>query len=45
MHTGYTLIAFPNSVGHTGRRGFCTNENGQISYDPKGGANCTEILQ
>jgi type IV pilus assembly protein PilA len=41
----YEITAVPNSVGHSGDRGFCTDENGQIHYDPKGGTNCTELLQ
>ncbi len=43
--TGYTVTAVPNTVGHSGDRGFCTDENAQIHYDPKGGTNCTELLQ
>jgi type IV pilus assembly protein PilA len=43
--TGYTLTAVPNTVGHSGDRGYCTDENAQIRYDPKGGTNCTELLQ
>jgi type IV pilus assembly protein PilA len=42
---GYTLTAVPNSVGHTGNLGYCADENGQIRFDPKGGTNCTELLQ
>jgi type IV pilus assembly protein PilA len=45
QYNSYTINAVPNSVGHTGNRGFCTDENGQIRYDPKGGTNCTELLQ
>jgi type IV pilus assembly protein PilA len=45
QYNSYTIYAVPNSVGHTGNRGFCTDENGQIHYDPKGGTNCTELLQ
>jgi type IV pilus assembly protein PilA len=41
----YTINAVPNSVGHSGNRGFCTDEDGQIRFDPKGGTNCTELLQ
>jgi len=40
----YTLTATPNAVGHSGNRGFCTDENGQVHFDPKGGTNCTELL-
>jgi type IV pilus assembly protein PilA len=45
LFTSYKITAVPNSVGHSGNRGFCTDENAQILYDPKGGANCTELLQ
>jgi type IV pilus assembly protein PilA len=41
----YEITAVPNSVGHSGNRGFCSDENGQIRFDPKGGMNCTELLQ
>jgi type IV pilus assembly protein PilA len=41
----YTITAVPNSVNHTGNRGFCSDENAQIHFDPKGGTNCTELLQ
>ena len=41
--TGYTVNAVPNSVGHSGDRGYCEDENGQIRFDPKGGTNCTEL--
>ena len=41
----YVLTAVPNSVGHSGDRGFCTDENSQIHYDPKGSTSCTELLQ
>ena len=45
QYNSYTITAVPNSVGHSGNRGFCTDENAQIRYDPKGGTNCTELLQ
>ncbi|MDE1156398.1 MAG: type II secretion system protein [Acidobacteriaceae bacterium] len=41
----YQITAVPNSVGHSGDRGFCTDENAQIHYDSKGGSNCTDLLQ
>lgn len=41
----YTITAVPNSLGHSGNRGYCTDESGVIHYDPKGGTNCTELLQ
>jgi type IV pilus assembly protein PilA len=45
QYNSYQIFAVPNSVGHSGNRGFCTDENAQIRYDPKGGTNCTELLQ
>lgn len=45
QYNSYEITAVPNSVGHTGDRGFCTDPDGQIHYDPKGGTNCTELLQ
>jgi type IV pilus assembly protein PilA len=44
-YSGYRIVAVPNSVGHSGNRGFCTDESGEIRFDPKGGFNCTELLQ
>jgi type IV pilus assembly protein PilA len=41
----YEITAVPNSVGHSGDRGFCVNDDGQIHYDPKGSTSCTELLQ
>jgi len=39
----YELTAVPNSVGHSGNRGFCL-VNDQVRYDPKGGTNCTDPI-
>jgi type IV pilus assembly protein PilA len=41
----YTINATPNTVNKTGNRGYCTDENGAIHFDPKGGTNCTELLR
>jgi len=41
----YKLTAAPDAVGHTGNRGFCTDQDGQIRFDSRGGTNCTELLQ
>ena len=44
--TGYTITAVPQTVGKTGDRGFCGDENGgSPKYDPAGGTNCTQLLQ
>ncbi|HEV2323761.1 MAG TPA: prepilin-type N-terminal cleavage/methylation domain-containing protein [Terracidiphilus sp.] len=43
--TGYQITAVPWTVGKTGDRSFCSDESGQIKYDPTGGTNCTQSLQ
>jgi type IV pilus assembly protein PilA len=40
----YVINAVPNAVGRTGNRGFCTDQTGEIHFDPKGSTNCTELL-
>jgi type IV pilus assembly protein PilA len=40
----FTVMAKPQSVGKTGDRGYCTDESGQIKFDPAGGVNCTQTL-
>ncbi|MDQ2924093.1 MAG: prepilin-type cleavage/methylation domain-containing protein, partial [Acidobacteriota bacterium] len=45
QYNSYQIFAVPNSVGHSGNNGYCTDENAQIRFDPKGGTNCTELLQ
>lgn len=42
---GFTVTAVPETVGKTGDRGFCIDENGSPKYDPRGGTNCSELLQ
>ncbi len=39
----FTVTAKPQSVGKTGDRGYCTDETGQIKFDPTGGVNCAQI--
>jgi type IV pilus assembly protein PilA len=41
----FTVTAVPLSVGKTGDRGYCTDETGQIKYDPAGGSTCSQLLQ
>jgi type IV pilus assembly protein PilA len=42
---GYTITAVPETVGKTGNRGFCVDQNGgSPKYDPAGGTNCTQLL-
>ena len=45
QYNTYKIYAVPNSVGNSGNNGYCTDESGQIHFDPKGGTNCTELLQ
>lgn len=45
MYTSYEVTAVPNSVGKTGDRGFCSDENNRVTFDPAGGTNCTQPIQ
>jgi type IV pilus assembly protein PilA len=45
MYTSYEITAIPNSVGKSGDRGFCSDENNRITFDPAGGTNCTQPIQ
>lgn len=45
QYTSYEVTAVPNKVGKTGDRGFCSDENNTIHYDPQGGTNCTQLIQ
>lgn len=45
MFTSFQVTAVPNSVGRTGDRGFCSDENNVVKFDPQGGTNCTQQLQ
>lgn len=45
QYNSYQITATPVAVGRSGQRTFCSDESGQIRFDPKGGTNCTEILQ
>jgi type IV pilus assembly protein PilA len=45
QYNSYTITAVPNSVGHSGNLGYCIDGNSQVHFDPKGGTNCTELLQ
>ena len=41
----YSLTAVPTVPGSTGYRGFCSDQLRNMTYDPNGGSNCTNILQ
>jgi type IV pilus assembly protein PilA len=43
--TGFTVIAVPQVVGKTGKRGFCANQSGPLRFDPAGGTDCTQEVQ
>lgn len=45
MYTSYEVTAVPLSVGKSGDRGFCSDENNHITFDPAGGTNCTQPIQ
>ena len=45
MFTGFEITAVPASVGRSGDRGYCMDENNVMKFDPKGGTNCTEPIQ
>jgi type IV pilus assembly protein PilA len=45
MITRYEVTAVPITVGGTGDRGYCMDENNLIKFDPAGGTNCTQSLQ
>jgi type IV pilus assembly protein PilA len=45
QYNSYQITATPISVGKSGNRGFCSDGTGQIRFDPKGGTNCTDLLQ
>jgi type IV pilus assembly protein PilA len=45
MYTSYEITAVPQSVGNSGDRGFCSDANNIIRFDPAGGTNCTQPIQ
>lgn len=45
MYTSFQIIAVPQAIGRTGDRGFCSDENNIIKFDPAGGTNCTQPIQ
>ena len=44
-YNSYELNGVPQTVGKTGDRGFCSDENTIIKFDPAGGTNCTQTVQ
>lgn len=42
MFTSFQVTAVPNSVGRSGDKGFCLDENNIVKVDPAGGTNCVQ---
>jgi len=45
VYNSYELTGVPQTVGKTGDRGYCSDENNIIKFDPAGGTNCTQPIQ
>lgn len=45
VYTSYEVTGVPQTVGKTGDRGYCSDENNIIKFDPAGGTNCTQTVQ
>ena len=43
-YNSFTVTAKPQTVRKTGDLGYCSDESGQIKFDPAGGLNCTQLL-
>jgi type IV pilus assembly protein PilA len=44
-HNSFTVVAKPQTVGKTGDRTYCSDQDGHIKFDPAGGNECTQNLQ
>jgi type IV pilus assembly protein PilA len=42
VYNSYEVTGVPQTVGRTGDRGYCSDENNIIKFDPTGGTNCTQ---
>jgi type IV pilus assembly protein PilA len=45
VYSSFELIGVPQSVGHSGNNGYCSDDTNIIKIDPTGGTNCTQPLQ
>ncbi len=43
--TSFLVTAIPQTLGKTGHRGFCIDQQGDAKADPAGGTKCTQSLQ
>ncbi len=44
-YTSFEVLALPQTVGKTGHRGFCIDQQGELRADLTGGGNCTQSVQ
>jgi len=42
---GFEVTAIPQTLGRTGHRGFCIDQQGEIKADPAGGVNCSQPVE
>jgi type IV pilus assembly protein PilA len=45
QYNSYEVTGIPQTVGKTGDRGYCSDDNNIIKFDPAGGTNCTVPIQ
>jgi type IV pilus assembly protein PilA len=45
VYGSFELTGVPQSIGHSGDNGYCTDESNIVKVDPAGGTNCTQPLQ
>jgi type IV pilus assembly protein PilA len=45
QYSSFEITAVPTSVGKSGDRGFCIDENNVMRFDPAGSTNCTQPVQ
>jgi len=45
VYGSFEITGVPQSVGHSGDNGYCTDDTNTIKVDPTGGTNCTQPLQ
>ena len=41
----YSVTAVPTIPGQTGVRGFCSDHENKVRFDPTGGTNCTQAMK
>jgi type IV pilus assembly protein PilA len=43
-YTSYQLTAVPDQINKTGDKGYCSDQDGVLKFDPDGGTNCTQPM-